>query len=199
MTENNTQILVEMFGHYKNEEKRVTDDGEVIPLWRIAKTMFHKAGFPLSAIDTIYTGMDKDVREALETLIKKEEADVELEPFFPLVSDWIQDHDKYTEDDYDEAWKEAFSWRNRALMLESKEDYPTVDFTIFGTDGSHAGTGLQHDASKYDTVSMAIPMKGYVDWDAVFDDDDNGEGGASAAKASSTASGRGEAAAPAAD
>lgn len=173
MSDNNTEVLVEMFGHYKNEETRMTtEEGDTIPLKEIARAMFQKAGVGLDSIDVIHTGMDAEVTEALEELAEESEYDVEVEAFYPNVKDWIANSDDLTEDDYGKAWGEAFSWRNRCLMLESKEDYDDVDFTIVGMDSSRSGEGLTRDARKYGSVVIQAPLKEYVDWDAVFDNEE---------------------------
>jgi len=183
----NTEVLVEMFGHYKNEDERMTTkEGDTIPLKEIARAMFQKAGVALETIDVIHTGMDAEVTEALEELAEESDADVEVEAFYPNVNDWIANSDEFTEDDYGKAWGEAFSWRNRCLMLESKKDYDNVDFTIVGMDSSRSGEGLTRDARKYGNVVIQAPLKEYVDWDAVFDEEEEesaSESGAASASA----------------
>ncbi|WP_435181465.1 hypothetical protein [Halorussus sp. AFM4] len=183
-----TEVLVEMFGHYKNEETRMTtEDGETIPLKEIARAMFQKAGVGLETIDVIHTGMDAEVTEALEELAEESEFDVEVEVFYPNVKDWIANSDDLTEDDYGKAWGEAFSWRNRCLMLESKEKYDDADFTIVGMDSSRSGEGLTRDARKYGNVVIQAPLKEYVDWDAVFDDEEEESGSKSEAASADAA------------
>lgn len=160
---NMTKLVFEAFGSIKDEETR-DDDAS---LEDVVKAALERLAVPLSHIDTIVTGMDPDVTYALEDVVEDLDADIHVRALYP--DNWdelVEEHgDRAT------AFKEYFSWRNRALA-EGSEDYEPADMFVRVGDASYDGVELLSQGKSKRVPAVDINMDDMIDRDKAYDSDE---------------------------
>jgi len=166
-----TAILVEAFGSIVNQDLRVED----VDLEEVAAVGLQRIDdiIGLDGVETVYTGMNGDVTFALQDAVETLGLDVEIQAFYPNVSN-IADEDDI---DYNTAWKNGFTWRNNCLFVEDDEDddRETVDATVRLGDAGNNGEALLQHARRKGVPALDINLDDLVDKDAAYGDGETAE------------------------
>ncbi len=161
-----THILLEAFGGITNEDIRKDDisleDAMAVALQRIS-------GHPLLSleeVETIYTGMNGDVTIALQEAVGNLDLDVEIQAFYPNVTD-IQDEDDIS---YQEAWKKGFTWRNNVLFTDDEDDdeQEAVVAAVRVGDAGNNGEALLQHARRKGVAAIDLNLDDLVNKDKAY-------------------------------
>ncbi len=160
-----TSILVEAFGSIGNNELLkddiALDDTMAVALQRLNK---HPV-LDFESVDKIYTGMNGEITMALQDAIDTMGVDVEVQAFYPNVTD-IQDEDDIS---YQEAWKKGFTWRNNVLFADNEDDdEDTVDACIRVGDAGNNGEALLQHARRKGVLAIDINLDDLVNKDEAY-------------------------------
>jgi hypothetical protein len=157
------KILLEAFGSIVNEDLR----SEGVSLEDVLSAGLDEleAAINMSDVETIVTGMNGDVTHALQDAVEARDMDVDVDAFYPNVSN-IADEDDI---EYNEAWKKGFTWRNNKLFVADEDsDTETVDMTVrFGDAGNNGEALLQHSRRK-SVPALDINLDRLVNRDAAY-------------------------------
>ena len=164
-------ILVEAFGSIVNENLRVedTDLDEVmaVALQRLDSIV------GLDDVETVYTGMNGDVTFALQDAVETLGMDVEIQAFYPNVSEIAEEDDI----EYNQAWKNGFTWRNNCLFVEDEEDdqRETVGLTVRVGDAGNNGEALLQHARRKGVPALDINLDELVQKDEAYGEAEDSE------------------------
>jgi len=167
MTANN--ILIEGFGAPINENllaDDVSDVQEVVAAGLDQLDTVLEGG--IESFDAIVSGMNASVTHALEDVVEERDLDVEVDPFYPNINNIMEEDDI----EYQEAWKQGFTWRNNRVFVDDDEDdeQTLVSLAVRFGDAGNSGEELLRHARRKGVNTMDINLDDMVNRDAAYGD-----------------------------
>lgn len=121
----------------------------------------------LENVDTIFTGMNENVTRTLTEHVEENNIDVEVTSFYPNVSKWAEEDGI----DYNQAWKEGFTWRNNQLFTTAGDD--EVHLTVRVGDAGASGQALLEQSRQKGVDALDLNLDHLINRDAVYGEGSN--------------------------
>lgn len=157
-------ILFEMLSSITNEEYLQENVSFEDVVAEAVDTLQQYVNF--EDVDTIFTGMNENVTRTLTQYVEENDIDVEVTSFYPNVSKWAEED----EIDYNQAWKEGFTWRNNQLFTTAGDD--EVHLTVRVGDAGASGQALLEQSRQKGVDALDLNLDHLIDRDAVYGNGD---------------------------
>ena len=159
-------ILIELFGSIVNED--VQKDG--VSFQDVAEEALEAVDerIGLDDVDKVFTGMNADATYALQDAVENMGLDVDVQAFYPNVNNIAEEDDI----EWNQAWKNGFTWRNNKLFVDDEEDdeQDLVEIAVRLGDAGNNGEALIAHARRKGVDAMDINLDELVNKDEAYGD-----------------------------